>query len=181
MMKKVVQPKQKYSFLPLNDRGFTLIEALVSLMLLGIVLSAAYSIYYLSYTSFNKSGDQYKLQANLRQAGDLITQEIRNAENIEILTSPFITNASYNYFYLEDNKIYHIESGTTSNITESIISNVNLFKIEGKKDNQQYFLEITIEGEKNNQYYLLTTEILLNNIHDYSGLSSGYVIQYITP
>ncbi|NLT93958.1 MAG: prepilin-type N-terminal cleavage/methylation domain-containing protein [Clostridia bacterium] len=67
-----------------NNKGFTLVELLISLGLLGLIISAASFMYFTGVQGFNRSENQVKVQQNLRIAMNTLSSEIRKADGITI-------------------------------------------------------------------------------------------------
>jgi peptidoglycan/LPS O-acetylase OafA/YrhL len=71
MTHKATRQRQKYLY-PNNDvypygyTGFTLTELTVYIALLVIVLGIAYTLFFFINKSFDKGGDQFQLQTNIR-------------------------------------------------------------------------------------------------------------------
>ncbi|HHX01765.1 MAG TPA: prepilin-type N-terminal cleavage/methylation domain-containing protein [Firmicutes bacterium] len=62
-----------------NDRGFTLVELLIALSLLGLVISGGFSIYYFAHQSFVKSTVSSDIQRDMQLAMTQITNSLRTA------------------------------------------------------------------------------------------------------
>ena len=63
----------------LNNRGFTLTELLVAIVISGIVVASIYSAYYSQQKSFINQEQVVAMQQNLRAGMDLLEREIRMA------------------------------------------------------------------------------------------------------
>lgn len=63
----------------INNKGFTLIEILVSLAILGIVLAGIYSVYTMQHKSYIVQEQVAEMQQNERIALQMITRDIRMA------------------------------------------------------------------------------------------------------
>ena len=70
-----------------NSRGVTLVELLISLALVGVVLSIAVSVFLFGNTSFRSGSSQYDLQAKVRFALFELTEDVRFAKEMTILTA----------------------------------------------------------------------------------------------
>ena len=73
---------------PINEKGFTLIELIVTLALLGFIISALFTIYVKGLTSWQKSTNQMEYQQTARIAVDKIVNELRYAYELEIGPEP---------------------------------------------------------------------------------------------
>lgn len=159
-----------------RKKGFTLVELIIFLALLGVVLTIGYRIFFSGQNTYAMGSDQYQLQSEIRKAGDFIIDEVRNATEIDIINTPFFPQTGYGYIYLHDSKIVYEYSGGTRNITDSLVKDENVFSIRKDPDNRN-FLCIDMTGTLNGNTYNLSTEILLKNVVNKSP-QSGKVIKY---
>ncbi|MFZ3089484.1 MAG: PilW family protein [Nitrospirota bacterium] len=114
----------------INDKGFTLIEILVSLAILGIVLAGIYSVYTMQHKSYIVQEQVANMQQNERVALQMITRDIRmaglglqfcnNAAGGKVIFSDGVNN--YNGFGNDDSDRiaveYHSFSPTAGGETE---------------------------------------------------------------
>ncbi len=68
----------------LDQRGFTLVEALLALAMLGLVTAALVTFYYSGVTAWHRGAGRMDNQQNARIAVDLIDRELRFACWVEI-------------------------------------------------------------------------------------------------
>ena len=159
-----------------RKKGFTLVELIIFLALLGVVLAIGYRIFFFGQRAFAVGSDQFQLQSEIRKAGDFIIDEVRNATEIDIINTPFFAQTGYGYIYLHDSKIVYEYSGGTRDITDSLLKDEDVFSIRKDSDNRNY-LCIDMTGTLNGNTYNLSTEILLKNVVNKSP-QSGKVIKY---
>lgn len=69
-----------------NNRGLTLVELLVTMAILGMVLSAAYSFLGLGNRSYTKGSERQNIQSTLRILSDYISNEIRYSTSESLVT-----------------------------------------------------------------------------------------------
>lgn len=62
-----------------TDRGFTLVEIMVVMAMIGVVMGAVYSLYITNMRTAYTSDDTVEVQQNLRIAMDVITRDLRMA------------------------------------------------------------------------------------------------------
>ena len=149
------------------------------LALTGVVIGMVYSFFYFVNQSFSRGGDQYQLQSGISLAADFITSEVRNATEIEIVALPLTVDSAYEYIYIEDQKLKHHHAGTGSpeDKTEKILTDESKFTLQKDASGRCYLL-IKLNGSKGDDVFSLSTEVLLNNIADITGTSSGTAICY---
>ena len=158
-----------------RKKGFTLVELIIFLALLGVVLAIGYRIFFFGQRAFAVGSDQFQLQSEIRKAGDFIIDEVRNATEIDIINTPFFAQTGYGYIYLHDSKIVYEYSGGTRDITDSLLKDEDVFSI--RNSGNRNFLCIDMTGTLNGNSYNLSTEILLKNVVNKSP-QSGKVIKY---
>jgi len=95
-------------YLPvLNNRGFTLVELMVTIVLLGMVLTMAGSFVNFSFNMERKSEAEYDFQSSMRQASRVINNELRNASVTFTMTDDFFSGEKkpkWDYLGVEDSK-----------------------------------------------------------------------------
>jgi len=67
-----------------REQGYTLVELLVVLVLMGIVLVAINSFFLTTYKSYTETGNELQLQDTLAVVNERIAADIRRAELVEI-------------------------------------------------------------------------------------------------
>lgn len=67
-----------------REQGYTLVELLVVLVLMGIVLVAINSFFLTTYKSYRETGNELKLQETLAVLNERMAADIRRAELVEI-------------------------------------------------------------------------------------------------
>lgn len=106
-------PKASYKasksrFLPSSNRGFTVIELMVSLTILLIVLALAYNLLYSGMTFFKQGEERWLEQREIKKLGDFIESSITLSHRADIFeeeTPSF--EEGFNYIYRgEDDLIY---------------------------------------------------------------------------
>ena len=91
----------------IGNRGFTLVELMVTIALLVMVIFMAGSFINFSFNMEKKSEAEYDFQASMRQASRVITNELRNASVTFTLTDDFFSGEKkekWDYLGLEGNK-----------------------------------------------------------------------------
>jgi prepilin-type N-terminal cleavage/methylation domain-containing protein len=88
-----------------NDRGFTLVEMLFVVLLLGVVTTAVYSLYLTHLKSAYSQDETVEVQQNLRIAMDAISRDLKVAGiMVPFGTLPF-SNTTTNYRMIKMNTV----------------------------------------------------------------------------
>lgn len=171
----------------LKNRGFTLIEVMVAIAVLGVVSAGALSFMVNSFNFFGQASDKVEVQRDLRHISRYITKELQNSYNVSIYESLndndlTLDTEIYNYIHLNDSKkIVHIKQnqlGLTEDRKEIYLNkdynyNVN-FAVNNENDRiVNYLLE-----NKNTDYQIESDVFLQNSEESIAGLDSGLVIEY---
>lgn len=127
-----------------NTKGLTLVELLISLAIVGMVISVTVMMSLMGLRAFSMSMAQSDIQYEVRRASAYITEELRNATIIST------TDSSLDDIVIDD--IIDGNDSLSSNI--EIDDNVLTLYIKADKVGS---------GTNINTSYDLTTEILLNN------------------
>ena len=177
-----------------KEHGFSIVELMVVLSLLGIVLALGYMYFGFGLGAFNRGERAAIAQQSVRLTSDFITSELRFANQIEINPDSGISETGFKYFYLNaDNSIvFRDDDGTTERIladsnldgmpfdlhfTSNVPDDVVIFEIEA--DNGLYSIETRVQAlnlELYREYNLnLYGEIIKLNDGD------GTIIKYKKP
>jgi prepilin-type N-terminal cleavage/methylation domain-containing protein len=161
-----------------NKKGVTLIELIVVLAILGIVLSAIFSVQLFGTKTFNIGTNQSDIQNDLRLTAQKITDEIRYAENAHIYAAVPAFESQYKYIYYDavDKSIkFKIGNGTPS-IIGGNAGNKNLsFKKIGNK-----LVQFSVTATKQTQNFNIQSDINLVNLGtgSISGDTTGVAVKY---
>jgi prepilin-type N-terminal cleavage/methylation domain-containing protein len=137
------------------NKGFTLVELILSLALLLIALLLIFNIYFLGNNIFNRSVDQGDIQRNVRVAMDKVTEEIRMADFITSKVSEdgkINGKSEYYSIGLEENKLVKKYSEEDEEEVIAELSDI-LFKpkngglsLKISRDNYEIETEIPLEN-----------------------------------
>lgn len=165
--------------------GFTLIELIITIGILGIVLASAYSMGLFGYKTFSKGSIKSNIQSDITLAANYISNELRYASKVTILTTvpstgEMDTDESMEYIYIDtsDGILKHHSNGKTEKIAFGNDSNITCTIQFKENDFQTLYFKLTGNCEKEN--YTLDSSVLLLNT-DSSGISgadSGIAVSY---
>ncbi|NNU75974.1 PilW family protein [Clostridium estertheticum] len=105
-----------------DKRGFTLIELIIVVALLGIVITMGFSVLSFGYKSFNSQTDTTDNQSNVRYAISDITKQIRCADPTKTIV---IANGIVNID--EGRVIYKLQGSTLLKNDKQFINGIKEF------------------------------------------------------
>lgn len=143
-----------------NKKGFTLIELIIVIAILGIVLTMAFNFFSFNLRTYNKGEDRAAVQFDVRMASDYITDELRNVNVISVTDTALTGSISLGALTAK----YPLVTGVTFEIVT---------------ETPKFFVDYTVSGNSSdgNNPYSLTTKVLLNNITS-ADLGSGADIYF---
>lgn len=147
------------------ENGFSLVELLVALSILGIVLAMGYSYFFFGSNTFRIGGNQSNLQRNIRLASDFITRELRYATCVSILSSSnddcesCANENQHSYIYLENGIIMHNGVAIADAVIESLVFTY-------KELDDAYLIDFVVDGLSSDgrQSYSLESDVFLVNM-----------------
>jgi prepilin-type N-terminal cleavage/methylation domain-containing protein len=169
-----------------SSAGFTLLEVLLALAILGVVLAAGFSIYSLGHNTYNRAEVQSDLQHDTLKVSQFITQALHNATEVQILSSasdvPAVVNDDYKYIYLYqmpgttvDSVVFKDKNGLTSLVNQNCAGNG--FELEFESRNSGKVCYFKINGTNVPQSYAIDSSIKLPNTTVSSALLNGSVLK----
>lgn len=160
------KPRQK-------NRGFTLIEVVVAMAILGIVTIMIFSLLGYNLNAFSQSSAAVDEQSSLRLAAYKLTNKLRNIGYIDLGNGSFAdtseiqaVSATDHFIFLSDDGLKDGDFSSISSVSDAEIKSVS-FRL--RESNEKYFLRITLSGSTDTY----TTEVLLNNIVTNSAVQMG--------
>ena len=145
----------------INNKGFTLIELMVTITLIVIVLSVAFSMQSFSYGIFDKGSSKADIQSNLRINANFISEKIRYASNVSILaTKPSTFDIDKEYIYSDSGLLKYYSAGSISTISGNLEDVRSTLVFTADESDTVHF---TINGTfKNESYPVDSSAYLLN-------------------
>lgn len=176
--------KGNYEVIKGSQRGLGLIELVIALSLLSVVLAAVYSYYFFGNRSFSTGEAQQNLQQNVRHASAFVTNEIRFASEVEILSeNPLSFESGWYYIYLKDGDEENIffrsddgEKPIPGIITDDTSYDSGALVFNGAGSN---VLQFTISASNNDQNYNIESQVQPLNISgSIGGSNNGVAVRY---
>ena len=131
-----------------NRKGFTLIELMIVLALLGVIITSAFSVFSFGFKSFNAQTDNIDNQSKVRHAINDISKEIRR------ISAPVITISGAEIDV--DGVVYKLQGSTLMKNGNELVSGIKSFNpsILDKK----ITLKLTSQAKRGREF-TLTSEI----------------------
>ncbi len=129
-----------------SNKGFTLIELVIILGLLGIVLPLIFSPVVFSMENIEIQSEKANITSTLRAAMDHLTRQIRGADAVEVTDGNTITI---------DSRVYKIESGNLTEDGTVVIAGVDRLFVS--KAGKEISIEVAITDGKGKEHSLNST------------------------
>jgi len=152
-----------------SSKGFTLIEVIIALAIVGTVISIAYMLLGFSRTTLRNGNDHYDIQNDIRLASGYLSEEVRFATELKIMSysdciAEISSHAEYDYFYIEDGALHqakYVDSSTydEKSYAEYISSSDSSFSAADDDT-----LNITLTATEDSKSYDISTDIKLENL-----------------
>lgn len=169
----------------LNHKGITLIEILIVFALIGVVLSLGYSFALFGKKTFDGGEKQSEIQFDARMVSKFITDELRNATSLELISIPAsFTNDNFNYIYIINNQLVHRYNGVVTNKTGPTLTEMNptfsMRKLGNNNNIVTFNIKSTINSAIGQKEIQISSDIQLNNL---SGLADDqdHAVKYKKP
>lgn len=138
-----------------NQRGVSLIEVIVSISLISIIILLTNSFHLFSQKQMISQTDEIQNQANTRTGLNIMTKEIRTAENVTIQDEILVINHTDKY---------KLDSNTIKKNNTTLIKNIKHFTFSFDEEDHKK-INIVIESLPSNEEkaFKLSTSIYLRN------------------
>lgn len=163
-----------------NNKGFTLVELLITLAIMGIVIQLIYSLFFVGNKSFNISKNKGFAQQDVRIASIFLIDELRTVEKI----SNIGLTGKYYSLRLENGKIFRkVHNGDGSEPDLYISNNIDNINFKYTKEIKMEIINIFIEAKegelkRDEQSKEIDFNILLENSPNYDKVIDQAIIYY---
>jgi len=148
----------KRSRLPVNEKGFTLVEIVLVLALAFLVLMLIYSIYSTSFAVYQKTEEQIDAQSQFRLVIGILENEVGTATVVELRHMDEIPDPipdGYKCIYVKPDGDYgkfysKTSAGEQEYITPYPLENLTMKFRQGTSKN---VLEVFLHAKDTNDYY----------------------------
>lgn len=146
----------------LKNKGFSLIELMVVVLILGLIILGLVTIFSGGVRSWIGGQSQLQAQREARQAMDRMVREIREGESID--SSSDQTNITVNYLASFGSAVtYSLTGNTISREGNPLINNVQTFEVTYPDDSKVHILmEIDVDDDGNPDI-TLNSDVKLRN------------------
>lgn len=150
-----------------KEHGFSIVELMVALSLLGIVLALGYMYFDFGLGAFNRGERQAIAQQTVRLTSDFITSELRFANQIEINPEDGLIETGFKYFYLDENSsiIFRDDDGATERTLADSSLDGMPYSIEFTSNVPDDVVIYTIDAD--NGLYTIETRVQALNLELY--------------
>lgn len=160
----------------LDNKGLTLIELILTVVLLGIIISLIFAFFQFNYSTFFRSTSKYDIQSNLNNVSRFIEKELRYSSETNVYEDKNEISNGKKYIYFEnDSIILRTQDGTNNKLTDK--KQVTIENLQFILNDNLITYEIKGKSTSNNQEYTVKSTIQLLNIKSNRN-KEGSIIEY---
>lgn len=156
-----------------NEQGFSLIELLIVLLLMGLVFGIGYGIFGFTVSTFARSETKANTQQNMRLVMQHIENEVRYAKTVEILADePTSIPADDPGTYIFINDAGKLEIASKDNnwiLSDTLMDNTGFLLTFKREENN--LLGIEVGNTKDTR--VIYTKLNIINLSDNGGTITG--------
>lgn len=158
-----------------DRRGFTLVELMVTIVLIGMVVTLAGSLFNFSFMAEKNTEKEYDLQSEVRLASQILNKSIRDSTVTFTIPDTLFQKskkAKWNYFGIENhNEIVQYSWDGTTHVRKVLVKasdgvKYNLYFVNNAKDSKliEFNLECFIDGNESKKIAIKTELDALNSV-----------------
>lgn len=129
-----------------NKKGFTLIELVITLAILGIVLPVIFSPVFFSFKNFDTQNEKTNIISDTRAVMDYLTREIRKSDQVTVDDNKITITIG------TDLVIYEEDNGDLKK--DGKVINEGIGELTIKKSDQKIEIKILARDSKNKEHSL---------------------------
>jgi prepilin-type N-terminal cleavage/methylation domain-containing protein len=147
-------------------KGFTLVEVILSMALLGLIVSLAFSLFFFGLNTFGLGEKQADVQFDVRMASQFISHEVRYAKEVEILNSlpATLDNSFYIYVKEESNGTKYIFSKSLTEEKKFAVGNNTDIMFNSSSPGKTLYFNIYDMAK--GTPYTIESEVYIQNLGD---------------
>ncbi len=155
-----------------DQSGFTLIELIVAIAILGLVLTISFNFFSFSLRTFNKTELRADLNNNLELATRYITTRVRKADYVHLYPSPSDMETLVegdNYLFLDNGYLRHVSFDNSINKFQPIFTEL----IFTRNDPGKNLLTFNITAELKDKSKTFDSKVFLQNLEKQSDFKTS--------
>lgn len=146
-----------------NNKGVTLLEIIISLAIVGLLLTLTFNLFFFGNEVFAKGSEQYNVQTSVRLSTTSITDTVRYSTALFIESNiPDTFENPYHYIYYDNGSVYYnyidIDGTRKTRVLGTDITSLTF----NKQSNR--LIGMSINGVERNQSYQINMDIGLPNM-----------------
>lgn len=138
-----------------KNKGFTLIEVIVSIAVIGLIISALFNINLAGWKFFNYNQDRVDLMSEGRLISTNLERKIRSSNGIDTdaSNSNKLVFSNGDQFYVNSQKLFFESNGNTRSITTDVINSYNFDIVDDLVKFNFVLVKDDSTYEINNKFY----------------------------
>lgn len=129
-----------------NNKGYSLIEVLIVVALIGVILSLIYSLAPKSFKHFELQREKSNIISDMRLAMSYLTKEIRKSDGVEVVNGSLVEDGSL----IIDDINFTLENNAFKKGDKTIVDLIKDIKVNKTESN--ITIEIITEDKKGKQH-----------------------------
>ncbi len=129
-----------------NNKGYSLIEVLIVVALIGVILSLIYSLAPKSFKHFELQREKSDIISDMRLAMSYLTKEIRKSDGVEVVNGSLVEDGSL----IIDDINFTLENNAFKKGDKTIVDLIKDIKVNKTESN--ITIEIITEDKKGKQH-----------------------------
>ena len=124
----------------LKNDGFTLVELLISIAIIGLIITALFNINIAGFKFLAFNRDRVELQQQARLISTNLERQIRKANSITVNGN--VTLNGNIIFYVQNNRLILDDNGNVTNITDPVVNDHEFSWVDEDKGVVYFYFEL---------------------------------------